>query len=489
MRTLTIAVIALLALPAAAADEKPKSDRVSVDLQVPVGGKPLSIRATAGLTIMKDDAGKAKAEIFSIAYLQKPPAASRPVTFAFNGGPGSSSVWLHMGGLGPRRVVMQPEGWRTKPPYRHDVNEQTWLPFTDLVFIDPVSTGFSRPAKGEKKGQFHGLHEDARSVADFIRQWLTDHDRWLSPIYLVGESYGTTRAAMLSTELLHRGIDVSGIVLVSPVLNFQASDARPGNDLGYWLVLPTMAATAHYHGLVKTENGLREFLDEVEEFARTEYLLALAKGAKLAGEPRDAIAAKLAKYTGLSKEYVLSTDLRVWSGAFRKELMRHSKGSVGRYDSRFTARDRVPAGSHADEDPSWTAVRGPFTSTLNDWLRKGIGYRTERVYNIFGNVHPWPMGRERHRYTNTAESLAAAMRANPHLRVLVAMGYYDFATPYFAAEYTFEHLGWPNPENYEFTYYEAGHMMYIRDADRAKLTADAARFYAPESGSMPDRAR
>lgn len=483
---LTLIVLAgILAAPAAAKEgDKPNLERKTIPAEMTVGERKIEYSATIGLTEMKDDKGKPKAEIFSVAYLMKAKAGvRRPVTFAFNGGPGSSSVWLHMGGLGPRRVVMEPEGWRPKPPYRHVENPDTWLTFTDLVFIDPVATGFSRAAKGQDPKQFFGIHEDADSVADFIRQWLTEHGRWLSPVYLVGESYGTTRAAQLSVALAGRGIDVSGIVLVSPILNFQTTDPRPGNDLGYWLYLPTMAATARYHGMAKSETPLTEWLDEVEQFSETEYLTGLAQGTKLGKEARATLAAKIAGYTGLTTEYVTMANLRVRPSEFRKELLSRTKGvSVGRLDSRFTGADRTPGGAQPDTDPSMDAIRGPFTATLNDYFRRHFRYESDRVYQIFGNVHPWKMGRSENRYANVAESLGRAMRANPHLRVLCAMGYYDFATPYYAVEYTVAHLGWPPvaAKNVSFAWYESGHMMYIRDTDRVKLTADAATFYGVE---------
>jgi carboxypeptidase C (cathepsin A) len=450
--------------------------------QLMLGGE--AVPFTAGVTVMKDDKGKPKAEIFSVAYRKKTTGGeARPVTFAFNGGPGSSSVWLHMGALGPYRTVMEPEGFSPKPPYRYAENAESWIGFTDIVFIDPVATGFSRPAKGENPKQFFGLHEDANSVADFIRQWLTTNDRWLSPVYLVGESYGTTRAAQLSVELAGRGIDVTGIVLVSPVLNFQTTDPRPGNDLGYWLYLPSMAATARYHGKVTSEKPLRAWLNEVEAFAETDYLLGLAKGTRLTGEARVKLAERLAAYTGLRTDYVLMSDLRVRPTEFRKELLSRDDGvSVGRLDSRFRGPDRVPAGSHPDRDPSMDAVRGPFTATVNHYLRRVLHFHCERVYQVMGNVHPWKMGRSENRYANVAESLGRAMRANPDLRVLCALGYYDLATPYYAVEYTMEHLGWPRTvaANVSYAYYESGHMMYLRDADRAKLRDDAANFYGRE---------
>jgi carboxypeptidase C (cathepsin A) len=317
-------------------------------------------------------------------------------------------------------------------------------------------------------------------VADFVRQFLRENRMWHRPIYLAGESYGTTRAALMSERLRGRGVEVSGIVLVSPVLSFLTTAPGNGNDLPYALFLPTYAATARYHGLVKGEAELGAFLEEVKAFAGTTYLVALARGDRLAGEERREVAERVAALTGLSVEFVLRSDLRVGPSAFRKELLRAQGKTVGRLDTRYVGTDRTDAGSRPGSDPSMEAIRGPYTAVLNQYVREVLGYDPDLVYHVFGDVHPWNMDAHRGRFVNVAGDLREAMASNPHLRVLCCFGYYDLATPYHAMEYTVSHMGLraERRKNVRFAYYETGHMMYVRDVDRAKLRDDAARFYA-----------
>jgi carboxypeptidase C (cathepsin A) len=466
---------------------------------VTIGGREIAYTATAGSIEMTDYDGKPKAEVFYIAYTKDrggegedagTPDRSRPVTFAYNGGPGSSSVWLHMGALGPRRVEFAEKGrgddqrpeWPS-PPYRLVDNEYSWLDVTDLVFIDPVSTGYSRPVEGESKDQFHGLQEDIQWVGDFIRLWLTREERWLSPKFLAGESYGTTRSAGLSGYLMDaHGIYLNGITLVSPVLNFQTISFDAGNDTAYWLFLPTYTATAWYHDRLPPElqRDLQAALREAERFAGGDYLLALAKGDALTEQDRERVAAGVARLTGLSARYVLDSNLRVNIFNFTKELLRDERRTVGRYDSRYTGTDRNSIGASAEYDPSYAVVLGAFGAAVNAYLREDLGYKDDRPYEILtGRVQPWSYASASNRYADVAETLRSAMTRNPAMRVLVASGYFDLATPYYAATYTIDHLGLAPAlrDHIQQTYYGAGHMMYLRHADLAKLKDDAARFY------------
>ncbi len=449
-------------------------------------GERLHYQATAGTMPLPDYKGETRADVFFVAYTKTSDAvfdpARRPILFAFNGGPGSSSVWLHMGALGPRRVVMgDTEGAQPSPPGAFVENAHTWLDLADLVFIDPVSTGFSRPAPEQSKGQFHGLNQDASSVGDFIRLYLTRYERWASPRYLAGESYGTTRAAALAGYLQGEyGLFLNGIVLVSPVLNFQTVRFSVGNDTPYWLFLPTYTATAWYHGQLppRLQNQeLERTLQEVEEFAKTDYLQALAAGDDLDPDIHDNIVSRLADYTGLSQEYIRGTNLRIRIFNFVKELRRDERRVVGRLDSRYTAIERDHIGDGYERDPSYSAIYGVYSSTVNDYVRRELGYENDHPYEILtGRVHPWDYSSHENRYVNVAETLRGAISQNPALRVLSCSGYYDLATPYFAMDYTVSHMGLP-PEhrgNITQTYYRSGHMMYVRMEDLEKLKRDVA---------------
>ncbi|MBK7405314.1 MAG: peptidase S10 [Phycisphaerales bacterium] len=435
---------------------------------------------------LPDYQGKPRANVFFVAYTRDglDDASTRPITFAYNGGPGSSSVWLHLGALGPRRVDMGPEGFPPKPPYRLLENDQSWLDLTDLVFIDPVGTGYSRPVEGQDDNQFHGLEEDISSVGDFIRLWTTRNQRWPSPKFLAGESYGTTRNAGLANYLQeNHGMYISGIVMISTVLNFQTLEFDQGNDTAYWLFLPTYAATAWYHKALDPDlqaMPLEKFLHEVEAFACGDYLLALARGDRLSTDERREIAARVARYTGLSTEYVEQSDLRLKIFRYTKELLRGRDLSVGRLDSRITGVDADQAGAGSEFDPSMSAISGPYTALLNEYVRSDLGYTNDAPYEILtGRVHPWNYSGATNSYVNVAPRLRDAMLHNRNLRVLFASGYYDLATPYFATEYTIAHLG-VDPAlrgNLREAHFEAGHMMYIREADLRALKQAVAAFY------------
>ncbi|MGB6363961.1 MAG: peptidase S10 [Thermoanaerobaculia bacterium] len=452
--------------------------------QITIDGQVVAYTATAGTLVLKEEDGTAKASVFFIAYTrdgEKDPSR-RPLTFSFNGGPGSSSVWLHLGTLGPRRVLMDDEGWPLPPPYRLVDNDQSILDVTDLVFIDPVTTGYSRPAPEEDPKQFHGIEEDVEWVAEFIRLYSTRFERWASPKFLIGESYGTTRAAGLAGHLQQRhGMYLNGIMLVSSILNFQTARFDVGNDLPYILFLPTYTATAWYHQQLDSElqQDLRATLDEVEEFARGEYAEALMLGDDLDPETANRIVQRVARYTGLSPEYVRQTNMRILIHRFVKELMREERRTVGRLDSRFTGSDRNAAGEFYEYDPSYAAIQGPFTATLNDYLRRELEFESDLPYEILtGRVRPWSYDEYQNRYVNVAETLRQAMTRNPSLKVFVANGYYDLATPYFATEYTFKHLGLDPDlrDQVSMGYYESGHMMYIHKPSLIQLKSDLAEF-------------
>jgi carboxypeptidase C (cathepsin A) len=474
---------------------EPLSDDISqTSHSITVNGRSLNYTATAGRIILKTEdekeGEKAKAAIFFVAYTLDRPAdateaqhaAARPITFSFNGGPGSSSVWLHLGVLGPRRVLLERDGQALPPPYALVDNEFSLLDKTDLVFIDPVTTGFSRAVPGEKDKQFHGFKPDIESVGDFIRLYVSRYHRWASPRYLIGESYGTTRAAGLSGYLQERhGLYLNGIMLVSVVLNFMTLDFAPGNDLPYILFLPTYAATARYHNRLAPElqADLSRALAEVEAFALGEYATALLQGDALPAEARAAIAARLSRYIGLPADYIERTNLRINIHRFVKELLRDRRRTVGRLDSRYTGIDRDAAGENNEYDPSYAIIQGPYTGALNDYVRRELRFESDLPYEILSErVRPWSFDQHQNAYVNVGETLRKAMSMNPHLRVFVANGYYDLATPYLATRYTFDHLELDDSlrDNITMTYYEAGHMMYIHDPSLTRLKADLDAF-------------
>lgn len=477
----------------------PQDNLVTTHHTIALDGQTIAYTVTAGAIMLKEEAEKTgedegasegeqpKASIFFIAYTKDgvDDPASRPLTFSFNGGPGSSSVWLHLGVLGPRRVLLDDDGFPLRPPYRLVDNEASLLDATDLVFIDPVSTGFSRPAPGEKAKDFHGFTKDIESVGDFIRLYISRYRRWLSPKFLVGESYGTTRAAGLSGYLQERhGLWLNGIMLVSSILDFQTTDFNPGNDLPYLLFLPTYTATAWYHQRLPADLQalpLTEVLAQVEAFVMGAYALALLQGTALPVEQRAAIAAKLARFTGLSQDYVERSDLRIDIFRFVKELLREQRRTVGRLDSRYTGIDRDAAGEHFEFDPSYVAIQGAYTACFNDYVRGDLQFESDLPYEILkGLYQTWSYKEFENQYVNVAETLRKAISMNPHLHVHVANGYYDLATPYFATTYTFNHLSLDPSlqDNVGMSFYEAGHMMYVHQPSLHKLKAELAGFIA-----------
>jgi carboxypeptidase C (cathepsin A) len=463
-----------------ASEEKP----VVTHHSIRVGGRSLSYTVTAGMMPLKDEKGGSEANIFFMAYtLDNPPdPAHRPLMFSFNGGPGSASVWLHLGALGPRRVKMEDEGWLPAAPYELVDNEQTWLSATDLVFIDPVGTGFSRAATAEPGKKFWSLRGDIESVGTFIRLYLTRYERWSSPLFVVGESYGTTRAAGLSEWLVNHGIALNGVVLVSTILNFETADWSTANDLPYALLVPTYTATAWYHKKLPADlqqAGLAAAVEQARRWALNEYLLALARGDQLGTDEYRQTAERLARYTGLARPFIEQHNLRVDLGRFQKELLRDQGRTVGRLDTRFKGFDAMPGGEEPEFDPSMAAIRPPYTSAFNDYVRRELGYKSDLEYYILGGGigSRWDFGSD-NEYVDVGESLRSTFAKNPHMRLFIAFGYYDAATPLFAAEYTLNHLRLDPSlrDRIARGYYEAGHMMYIHLPSLAKLSRDVAGF-------------
>jgi carboxypeptidase C (cathepsin A) len=454
--------------------------------EIALHGTKIPYTATAGTLILKKEDGKPWASMFYVSYTRDdtPDPSKRPLTFSFNGGPGSSSVWLHLGALGPKRVEMGADGEQPAPPYHLVDNEDTALDFTDLVFIDPVSTGFSREAPGELAAQFHGFDGDLKSVAEFIRLYSVRSERWASPKFLAGESYGTTRAAALSQYLIKtHGIYLNGIVLISSVLNFQTISFAPGNELPYELYLPTYTSTAWYHKKLPNDlqsGGLEKAIGEARRFAGGEYAAALMKGDKLTNVERAEITKQLARLTGLSTAFLGETNLRVPPWRFEKELLRNERRTLGRYDSRLEGEDRDAAGDRPDYDPSYASVQGAYTAAFNDYVRTQLKYETDLSYEILTDkVSPWSYKEFENRYVNVADMLRDAMTQNHNLNVVIANGYYDLATPFFATEYTVSHLGLEPAltGHVGLTYCEAGHMLYTRQTCLDSLRATMAAFY------------
>ena len=451
-----------------------------------IAGQTISYTATAGTLLLRRDDDKPRASVFYIAYTRDgvTDKGKRPITYTFNGGPGSSSVWLHMGAIGPKRVVLKDDGQLPPAPFQMSDNENSILDITDLVFIDPISTGFSRPAPGEDPKQFHGVQGDLQSVGDFIRLWTTRNGRWGSPKFLAGESYGTTRAAGLSQYLLETyGIYLNGITLISSILNFGTVEFDRGNDLPFITFLPSYTAVAWYHKKLSADlqADRSKAIAEAKHFAETEYTLALMQGDNLEAADRAHISQEVARLTGLTADYVERTNLRIDMGRFAKELLRAEHLTVGRYDGRIQGRDYDSAGEFPEYDPSYSVVYGPVAAVFNNYIRTELKVESDLPYEILtGKVRPWNYAPFENRYINMAEPLRQAITQNPNLKVMVCNGYYDMATPFFATEYTFDHIGL-DPKlsgNISMTYYDAGHMFYTNKPSAAQLRINLEKFYA-----------
>jgi carboxypeptidase C (cathepsin A) len=470
---------------AEAVDETPVVTRHEIS----VAGKKLGYTATVAQMPLKSAGGETEAHIFYMAYTLDgvTDPSTRPLTFAFNGGPGSASIWLHMGALGPRRAKLLDNGDMPPPPYSLVDNEQTWLDQTDLVFIDPVGTGYSRAKNPDVARRLNGVQGDLQSVGEFIRMYLTRNNRWMSPLFIAGESYGTFRAAGLAGTLIDQGIALNGVVLVSVVLNFNT--LRPGltNSLAYAMHLPTFTADAWYHKKLPSDlqRDLKATLKEVERWAMSDYIQALDKGDQITPGERRAVIEKLARYTGLEPRYIDLGELRFTVGQFTRELLRDKRLIIGRLDGRLTGPSPRNVGETADFDPSNTLIRPPFQAAFLHYVRQELGYKTDLIYYVSGGIQPWDWGVQNN-FAETGSLLRNAFAKNPHMKVLVCSGYYDLATPYFAAEYTLSHIGIPSDRHKDITwqYYEAGHMMYIDRGSHAKLKRDIVDFI---SKSVPSR--
>ena len=470
----------------------PKDNLVESKHSIKIGGKVIKYTVTTGTMVMKEEVKdkekegeveKPRAQIFFIAYTKDgvKDKGKRPITFSFNGGPGSSSVWLHMGVLGPRRVVLTDEGEMPPPPFKLTDNQYSILDDTDLVFIDPMSTGYSRPVEGEKSAEWHTFTKDIASVGDFIRLYTTRYNRWLSPKFLAGESYGTTRSAGLSGYLQNRhGMLLNGLILISAVLDFTTIDFNFNNDIPFILFLPAYAATAWYHNKLNFKAPLETILKEAEEFAMGDYASALLKGASLTPEERAIIAEKLSRFTGISQEFIERTNLRISDRHFFKELLRERGKTIGRLDSRYTGMDRSGVTESHEYDPLFANVNGPYTAAFNDYVRTELKFETDLPYEILSDKvwMNWSYEYFQNQYVNVAETLRQSMTFNKYLKVFVANGYYDLGTPYFATEYTFDHLGLDESlrENIRMSYYKAGHMMYVHLPSLKELKKDMTKF-------------
>jgi len=475
----------------------PDQEPVTTQHQILVDGETLSYSATTGYLPLHDGDGTHLANIHFTYYRKdgEDDPARRPITFMFNGGPGAASVWLHLG-LGPRRVVMRDPGATTRfqeddphpPPFTLVDNEYTWLDETDLVFVDPVNTGYSRPAVGQDPARFLGYTQDIEYLSEWVRLFVTQYERWASPKFLAGESYGTTRVSGMANYLQTRGMHLNGVILVSAVLNFQTIRPQVGNDLPAILFLPSFAATAWYHGRLNPDlQGLEltEFLERVEAFALNQYTRALMHGDMLPAAEIRAVAEEVARFTGLSVDFVEQANLRLTTQSVTKELRRDDRRTLGRLDSRFVGIDRSSEGQGYEWDPSYDgAIMGPFTGTVNDYFRRELGLENTLPYWIRGFASPWDYSNVENRFLNVAEDLRRAMSMNPYLHVLVQSGYYDLATPYFAMDYTVATMQLDESvrSNIRTEYYESGHMMYIHMPDLIKMKDDAVRFYRDALG-------
>jgi carboxypeptidase C (cathepsin A) len=447
------------------------------------GGVRVPYTATIAETILEGDDGAQEAVIVTTSYIRDPIDKARPVFLIYNGGPGSGSVWLQMGAFGPKRVAI-PSDARDDgaPPYPLVDNPDSLLDVADLVFIDPPGTGFSYLTEGTDPEKYYGLRQDARAVAEVIRRWINDNGRWSSPKYLGGESYGTSRTAMVVDELegaTYSDVGLNGLILISTILDFAAREPTPGNEMAYVVTLPNMAAAAYFHGKVEAPS-VEAIAAEARRFAIGPFASALLKGQDLPPTERAAVRAELARLTGLSETYLDRANLRVTSQRFYKELLRDRGLTIGRLDARYTGIDYDNAGEYPDADPSFYGIDAGYTAAINQWAREDLGFETDRAYNSIGREpgRNWDWSLEeqgRNAYLNVAPFIGKAMRQNSGLRVFNAQGWYDFATPFFGAEYSLNRIGIPQ-ERVTYRYYDAGHMMYVRDEDRAQLSTDLRAF-------------
>jgi carboxypeptidase C (cathepsin A) len=452
--------------------------------QITANGKLLKYTATAGRLPIKRDDGKILAEMFFVSYaLDGEDVSKRPLTFAFNGGPGSATVWLHMGALGPKRVVMQPQGFMPEPPYRSEDNSYSALPLTDLVMVDAIGTGFSRAANSDEEKKFLSVNGDIKAFGEFIRAYLTRYERWASPLFLVGESYGTTRAAGIAGYLADNGIAFNGITLLSSALDFQTLEFSKANDLPYVLIVPSYAMIAAYHKKLASDlvQDVEKTRAEVEHWAMTDYAQALAKGDGISGQERQTVIEQMSRYTGLSKEVIDQANLRIDVAKFTHYLLIDQKLRVGRLDGRFTGPDPEGLLDTPFYDPSMSETLPPYTAVFNQYVRNELGFKIDMPYRVFAfgsEEFKWEWGSAEKGFPDTATELRQAMAKNPYLKVLVMEGHYDLATPYYAANYTMDHLNLPETlrKNISYATYPSGHMVYLDTQSLAKFRQDLGAF-------------
>ncbi|HEX5435911.1 MAG TPA: hypothetical protein VFW98_02040 [Gemmatimonadaceae bacterium] len=479
--------------PTATAQASTTEQHTVTHHSIVIDGQHIAYDATVGNIILRDTADQPIGSLYYIAYTKQGvrDTSRRPITFAYNGGPGSASVWVHMGAFGPRRVAIPDTTHAPPPPYSLVDNQYSLLDKTDLVFIDPIGTGFSKPVGKGKGKDFWGVDQDASSLAQFVSRYLSENERWNSPRYLLGESYGTTRSAALVNYLQSRDdMDFNGVVLMSSVLDFQTITFDPGNDEPYIMYLPSYAAVAwYYHALPNQPAELRPFLKQVEHFATHDYAEALLAGSTITPARRDSIIQQLHRYTGLSTDYIDKADLRVDASQFEKELLREHGQVVGRLDARFTGPTGDLLAERAPYDPQSADISSAFVSTFNHYLHTELNFGTDMHYVVSGRVQPWDWTHGNSRgwpgHTNVATDLAEALSYNTKLHVLLNSGLFDLATPYFAAEWTMDHQGLPPKlrSHIEEKEYLAGHMMYVHQPSLAKLKQNIAAFIDATSGT------